>query len=202
MLRLAFLFLLTVVGWLPVLAQPCNRVDIQDKKQLKVLKRFIRECEAKGFLKPDSGMISVSEWVDQQDQINWHLAARLSWQPYPWIGPFRGHCTDCIAPIGWTKVANRLVIRHNRDGREDTLTKAQSSCLQTILAGHVTILPPLALPPKEVLRRDAQGRLVLDKEGKPQMIPYYPNVAAGSSGGHDTQVVFKKDGSIKKGLSL
>lgn len=201
MVRLAFMFLLTAVSWLPVVAQPCERADFQDEKQLRVLKRFIRECEAKGFLKSDFGIIYLSEWVDCQGQTNWQVWSQTTWQQYPWIAPFRSHCTDCIAPIGWTKVANRLVIRYNSD-RSDTLTKAESSCLQKILTDHVTILPPLVPPPKEVPRLDAQGQPVLDKDGKPRMRPYYPDVSTGGGRGHNTHITFKKDGSITKGLSL
>ena len=103
--------------------------------------------------------------------------------------------------MGWTKVANRLVIRYYNLDRSDTLTKAESSCLQTLLRGHVTILPALTPPPKEVPETDRQGQPILDKEGKPKMRPYYPT-AYGGGGGNNTHITFKKDGSIEKGLSL
>lgn len=74
MVRLLIICLLALFYWLPLNAQPCERFDIQAKQQ-KVLKRFIRECESKGFLTPDSGYIYLSEWVDSQGQINWQVAA-------------------------------------------------------------------------------------------------------------------------------
>lgn len=141
MAQLLLGFLFVFLGFLPVSAQPCERLDIQDKKQQKVLMCFIRECKSKGFLTPDSGYIYLSEWTDLQGQTNWQMAALKKWRNYNPIAPFHGHCIDCLAPTGWTKVDNRLVLRYNADHR-DTLTKAESDCLQKILAPHVTIVPP------------------------------------------------------------
>jgi len=194
-------FLSVFLGFLPVNAQPCKRLAIQSKQQQKVLKRFIHECESKGFFTPDSGYIYLSEWVDSEGQTNWQVSARKKWRKYSTIAPFHGHCTDCLTPVGWTKVTDRLVLRYNAD-RRDTLTKAESGCLQKLLAPYVTIVPPMAPPPKEVVRRDSRGQPILDKEGRVLMQPYYPDVHAGSGGGNNTHITFKKDGSVEKRLSL
>jgi hypothetical protein len=201
MVRLLVIFLLMSFHWLPGNAQPCERLDIQSKKQQKVLKRFIRECKSKGFLTPDSGIIHLSEWVDSQGQINWQISAPKKWRKYDTIAPFRGHCTDCLAPVGWTNVSNKLVLRYNAD-RSDTLTKAESGCLQELLASHVIIILPVAPPPKERIRRDAHGQPILHKEGRVIMQPLYPDVSAGGGGSNNTHITFKKDGLVKKKLSL
>ena len=196
-----FILLLLFVSCLPLNAQPCKRLNIENKKQQRVLKRFIRQCESKGFLTPDSGYIYLFEWVDSEGQTNWQVSARKKWRKYSPIAPFRGHCIDCLAPTGWTNVSNRLVLCYNAD-HSDTLTKAESDCVQALLTPRVTIVPPGAPPPKEVVRRDAQGQPILDKEGRVIMQPFYPDVSAGGGGGNNTHITFKKDGSIEKGLSL
>ncbi|SFF34493.1 hypothetical protein [Spirosoma endophyticum] len=201
-MRLAGLILVALLEWSTSRAQPCERLDIQGKKQQKSLKRFIHECNLKGFLTPDSGYIYLSEWIDKQGQLNWQVAALRNWQPYPWIAPFLDHCNQCIAPVGWTKVANRLIVRYRYDQSSDTLTKAQSTCLQNIVANYVTILPALLVPPKMVPVLDPKGQPILDKEGKPKMQKYMWNTYGGNNGGHNTHITFKKDGSIEKGLSL
>lgn len=200
MKRLFYTLLLTVVSCLSLVAQPCTQLDIQDKKQQKALKRFVRDCEAKGFLKPDSGLIHLTEWVDSENQTNWQVWAQTTWKQYPTIAPFKGHCTDCLTPVGWTKVSKRLVLLY-KGNRSDTLTTDESNCLRKIVANYATVLL-LALPPKEVPMVDANGRPFLDKEGKPKMRPFLWPGTAGGGGGHNTHMIFKKNGSIEKGLSL
>jgi hypothetical protein len=201
-MRLVILISLAILTWTIGTAQPCQRLDIPAKNQQKILKRFIRQCKRKGFMTADSGYIYLGEWVDKEGQLNWQVAAIRHWQPYPWIAPFSSHCNQCIAPVGWTKVANRLVLRYRYDVPDHTLTRVETNCLQQLLAPYARILPPLPIPPKMVPWLDAQGRPILNKDGKPKMREYYPPVTAGSSGGNNSHITFKKDGSVEQGLSL
>ena len=201
-MRLAGLILIALLRCSLSTAQPCERLDIKDKKQQKILHRFIHECKRKGFLAPKLGYIQLTEWLDEQGQLQWQVAALKEWQSYSWIDPFLQHCTQCIAPVGWTKVDNRLVVRYRLDRPSDTLTKAQSSCLLNIVTNHATIFSSRPIPPKEVVRKDAYGQPILDKAGKPIMQPYFGTITAGNGGGNNTHIIFKTDGSIEKGLSL
>ncbi|WP_041258274.1 hypothetical protein [Fibrella aestuarina] len=82
MMRPVIVILLSFWGGGQAMAQPCSRLDFQDRKQINVLKRFIRECKATGFLKPDSGLIHLSEWIDTDGQINWQVWAQTNWKQY------------------------------------------------------------------------------------------------------------------------
>ncbi|GAB2529463.1 hypothetical protein [Spirosoma aerophilum] len=173
---------------------------MRTKKRQRILKQFIRECEQKGLLKPDYGLIHSAESVNEQGQTTWQMWAQTQFEEYIWIAPFQGHCTDCIAPIAWTRISNHLVLRYDHSHR-DTLTKDESKCLREILRGHVALNSPLAPPPKQVPELDPQGRPVLDKYGKPKMWEYSWPIGS-TKNSTNTIITFIKDGSFQKGLAL
>ncbi|WP_461100329.1 hypothetical protein [Spirosoma koreense] len=195
---LLIMHLIMLVSTLQAQHQPCQRLDITDKKQRQVLAKFIRDSRKKGFLTADSGMVNLSERRDREGQLVWYLTARKYWRRYQPATPFVGHCLDCLSPSGWTQVDNHVVLRHASDQREDTLSLEESRCLQQLLAPTVAIWPPLPIPPKEVPRKDYNGQLLMDKNGRVQMEPYRWPLYGGSSGHNDLFVTFQKDGSIVK----
>lgn len=201
MKRLLYLLLLILVSQSPLRAQPCVQSDIKDKKQKKILSQFIAECEASGFLKPQLGIIHLTEWIDQQGQLNWQIWAQTNWKQYSHIAPYYGRCTDCLAPTGWTRIANRIILRYQQSGERDTLSLAQASCLKQLLGGAVRFVPP-PIGEQPTPLRDSQGRPVLDQDGKPMMNQARKDIILGNGGGNNTHITFKKDGSVAKGLSL
>lgn len=188
MLRLVLIVFTTLIYVAPALSQPCEQLTNISRKERKVLKEYVRFCESKGFLRADTGIIMVHRRFDQLGQMEWYIG--VSYQDY---------YTERKAPIGWSTVWGKPILWYNDLflPNDPKLTNDEQACLAQIVGNSVTKRAP---PPQPRATQDINGQPMLYKNGQPMMTTGR-NIQGGGSG-VDMHIIFKKDGSVSKLISV
>lgn len=180
MWRLLFVVFLSLALVSEGPAQPCQQITHISHKQRRVLKDYIRHCEAWNFLKGDTGVIMLHQLVDPLGQTEWYVGVKYQ-DEYRYQKP----------PIGWSMCLGKLILWYSGFGftSKPELTVDQESCLTQIVGKRITKQPPVQRKPVIV-----NGQPLLNKNGEPITVPIRSVTGGGDA---STQhIIFKKDGSV------
>lgn len=186
MWRLLLVVFLSLALISAVPAQPCQQLTHISHKQRKVLKDYIRHCEAWGFLKGDTGVVMLHQLVDPLGQTEWSVGVK-----------YQDEYRDQKPPIGWSMCLGKLILWYAGFGftSNPELTAEQESCLAQIVGKRITKRPPVQRMPVLV-----NGQPLLDKNGEPITVP----IRALNGGGDAStlHIIFKNDGSVSISQSV
>lgn len=178
-LLVVFLFLVSVSA---VFAQPCRQVTHISHKQRRILKEYIRHCEAWGFLKSDTGVVMLHQLVDSLGQTEWYVGVK-----------YQDEYTDYKPPIGYSMCLGKLILWYAGFGFSTVaeLKTEQESCLIQLVGKRITKRPPVRQKPVLV-----NGKPLIGKSG--QLITVPDRTLQGGGDASTYHIIFMKDGSVIK----
>ncbi|WP_461066987.1 hypothetical protein [Spirosoma horti] len=188
MLRLILIAFSTLIFASPALSQPCQQLTSISRKERKVLKEYIRFCESKGFLKADTGIVMLHRRIDPLGQLEWYIGVS-----------YKDYYIERKPPIGWSTVLGKPILWYNDLflPNDPKLTNEEQTCLAQVVGTRVSKRPP---PPQPRPILDINGQPMFYKNGRPMMTSGQDFRAGGS--GVDMHIIFKKDGSVSKLISV
>ena len=188
MLRLLLVAFITLILNHSAPAQTCEQFTHVSPKHRKVLQEYIQFCESEGVFKGDTGIIMLHQRMDKLGQIEWYIG--VSYQDY---------YLDRKPPMGWSTVAGKLILWYDNFSlsTDPKLTIDEQICLAKIVDKRVTKRPSLPHPTPVL---DIDGKPKVDRNGKPIM--FTRHILYGGVPGVDMHIIFKKDGSVSKLVSV
>lgn len=164
------------------LAQPCQQVTHIGHKQRRILKEYIRHCEAWGFLKGDTGVVMLHQLVDSLGQTEWYVGVT-----------YEDEYADHKPPIGWSMCLGKLILWYAGFGFSTAAEPKieQESCLTQLVGKRITKRPPVRQKPVLV-----NGKPLIGKSGQPITVP--DRTLQGGGDASTYHIIFMKDGSIIK----